>query len=152
MLFRTSEYRSYERAFPPVYMFYLSIPNWSWLSINVCAVKNNSHFLSDAQVACHNWKSLLFRYDVKLHIGMQNYMGHLNPHSLVHPSQGNIPRWVWQAVNQFLRNLQRKVWTYRHFGNWILRKWQSFCFPPKQASKKRKTSFYNDRNLQNHRN
>ena len=35
---------------------------------NICVMKNSSHFLSDEQVAYHNWKSL-FRYDVKLHRG-----------------------------------------------------------------------------------
>ena len=44
---------------------------------------------------------------------------HFNQYSLVDPSWGNIPSWVWQGVSHWFRKLWRRVWHHRHFGNWI---------------------------------
>ena len=50
---------------------------------------------------------------------IQSFISHFNQYSLVDPSWGNIPSWVWQGVSHWLRKLRRRVWHHRHFGNWI---------------------------------
>ena len=50
---------------------------------------------------------------------IQSFISHFNKYSLVNPSWGNIPSWVWQGVNHCFRKLRRRVWHHRHFGNWI---------------------------------
>ena len=50
---------------------------------------------------------------------IQSFISHFNQYSLVDPSWGNIPSWVWHGVSHWFRKLQRRVWHHRHFGNWI---------------------------------
>ena len=50
---------------------------------------------------------------------IQSFISHFNQYSLVDPSWGNIPSWVWQGVSHWFRKLQRWVWHHRHFGNSI---------------------------------
>ena len=47
------------------------------------------------QVIHHHWKSLLFLYDVQLHGGHTKFLSHFNQYSLIDPSRGNIPSWVF---------------------------------------------------------
>ena len=53
---------------------------------------------------------------------IQSFISHFNQYSLVDPSWGNIPSWVWQGVSHWFRKLRRRVWRHRYFGNWI--SWQ----------------------------
>ena len=50
---------------------------------------------------------------------IQSFISHFNQYSLVDPSWGNIPSWVWQGVSHWFRKLRRRVWHHCHFGNWI---------------------------------
>ena len=52
---------------------------------------------------------------------IQSFISHfrVNQYSLVDPSWGNIPNYVWQGVSHWFRKLWRPVWHHRHFGNWI---------------------------------
>ena len=50
---------------------------------------------------------------------IQSFSSHFNQYSLVDPSWGNIPSWVWRGVSHWFRNFRRRVWHHRHFGNWI---------------------------------
>ena len=50
---------------------------------------------------------------------IQSFISHFNQYSLVDPSWGNIPSWVWHGVSHWFRKLRRRVWHHRHFGNWI---------------------------------
>ena len=50
---------------------------------------------------------------------IQSFINHFKQYSLVNPSWGNIPSWVWQGVNHWFRKLWCQVWHHCHFGNWI---------------------------------
>ena len=50
---------------------------------------------------------------------MQSFISHLNQYSLVDPSWGNIPSWVWEGGSHWFKTLWRRVWHHRHFGSWI---------------------------------
>ena len=50
---------------------------------------------------------------------IQIFISHFNQYSLVDPSWGNIPSWVWHWVSHWFRKLRCRVWHHRHFGNWI---------------------------------
>ena len=44
---------------------------------------------------------------------IQSFISHFNQYSLVDPSWGNIPSWVWQGVSHWFRKLRRQVWHHR---------------------------------------
>ena len=77
----------------------------------------------------HHWKSLLFLYDDARRTYKVLYIYHFKQYSLVDPSWGNIPSWVWQGVNHWFRKLWRKVWHHCHFGYIQLTSdaWRSVC-------------------------
>ena len=50
---------------------------------------------------------------------IQSFISHFNQYTLVDPSWGNIPSWVWQGVSTWFRKLWRRVRNHRNFGNWI---------------------------------
>ena len=63
---------------------------------------------------------------------IQSFISNFNQYSLVDPSWGNIPSWVWQGVSHWFSKSRRRVWHRRHFGNWSSWKWQYFIFHPEK--------------------
>ena len=47
-------------------------------------------------------------------VAIQSFISHFHQYSLVDPSLGNIPSWVWQGVSHWFRKLRRRVWHHRH--------------------------------------
>ena len=46
---------------------------------------------------------------------IQGFISHFHQYSLVDPSWGNIPSWVWQGVSHWFRKLRHRVGHHGHF-------------------------------------
>ena len=97
------------------------------ICLKICTFTSTDHHNSELSMMCRCESRLYttienpsyFCMTLSCTEAIQSFISHFNQYSLVDPSWGNIPSWVWQGVSHWFRKLRRRVWHHRHFGNWI---------------------------------